>query len=103
MGRRCGDPDAWDALLLGLDESRRLDELVEALAKLPPALAGTPRFDRYRAAIAQERQDWSTAADAYFRAWRSDPSDLQVLYRLNRVLRILRWRNFTHCIYPSRR
>ena len=47
----------------------------KALAKLPPALAGDPRFERYRAAIAQERQDWSTAADAYLRAWRADPSD----------------------------
>ncbi len=58
------------------------------MAKLPPALAGMPRFDRYRAAVAQQRQDWSAAADGYLRAWRADPSDLQVLYRLNRVLRL---------------
>ena len=90
VGRHGGDPDAWDALLLGLDESRRLDELAEALAKLPPELAGDPRFDRHRAAIAQERQDWSTAADGYLRAWRADPSDLQVLYRLSRVLQARR-------------
>jgi tetratricopeptide (TPR) repeat protein len=79
--------DAWNALLLGLDESRRLDELASSLARLPTTIAGDPRIDRYRGAIAQERHDWSTAADAYLRAWRADPPDLQVLYRFDRVLR----------------
>ncbi len=51
-------------------------------------MAGDPRIDRYRGSIAAERHDWGTAADAYIRAWRADPSDLQVLYRLNRVLRV---------------
>jgi tetratricopeptide (TPR) repeat protein len=88
VGRRGNDPDAWDALLLGLEESQHLDELGGALTKLPPDLGGMPRFDRYRAAIAQHRQDWSAAADGYLRAWRADPSDLQILYRLNRVLRM---------------
>src|SRR5262249_31754018 len=39
------------------------------------------------AAIAQEQRDWSTAADAYLRAWQAAPSDLQVLYRLSRALK----------------
>lgn len=85
---RCNDdPEVQDALLLGLDESRRIDELAKALEALPARLAELPRFERYRAAIAQERNDWQAAADAYLRAWQADPSDLQVLYRLNRVLR----------------
>jgi tetratricopeptide (TPR) repeat protein len=85
--RHAGRADAWNALLLGLDESRQVDELAEVLARLPGATAVDPRIDRYRGAVAQERRDWSTAADAYLRAWRADPSDLQVIYRLNRVLR----------------
>ena len=58
-----------------------------ALAKVPAGLAADRRFDRHRAAIAQERRDWPTAADAYLRAWRADPSDFPVLYRLSRVLK----------------
>lgn len=81
-----GDADAWDALLRGLDEARRPDELSGTLAKVPAGLAADPRFDRHRGAIAQERRDWPAAADAYLRAWRSDPSDFQVLYRLSRAL-----------------
>ena len=81
-----GQPDTWDALLQGLDEARRPDEMAEALAKVPPGLSGDPRFERHRAAIAQERRDWSKAADGYLRAWRADPSDFQVLYRLSRML-----------------
>lgn len=84
--RRGGDADAWDALLRGLDEARRPDELADALAKLPAGLAADPRFDRHRAAVAQERRDWPAAADAYLRAWKSDPSDFQALYRLSRTL-----------------
>jgi tetratricopeptide (TPR) repeat protein len=85
--RHADNPDAWDALLQGFDEARQLDELAQALPRLPAAIAGDPRFERHRAAIAQERRDWSRAADAYLRAWRADPSDLQVLYRLSRALK----------------
>ncbi len=85
--RHATSPDAWNALLLGLDESRQLDELASTLSSLSATIAADPRIDRYRGAVAQERRDWPAAADAYLRAWRADPSDLQVLYRLNRVLR----------------
>jgi tetratricopeptide (TPR) repeat protein len=85
--RHDSSPEAWDALLLGLDESRQVDELASSLARLPATIASDPRIDRYRGAIAQERGDWRAAAEAYLRAWRSDRSDLQVLYRLHRALR----------------
>ncbi len=85
--RHAGQPDTWDALLQGLDEARQPDELARTLDRLPAAMADDPRFDRHRAAIAQERRDWSQAADGYLRAWRTDPSDFQVLYRLSRVLK----------------
>jgi tetratricopeptide (TPR) repeat protein len=81
-----GHPDTWDALLLGLDEARQPDELSATWDRLPAAMTGDPRFERHRAAIAQERRDWQGAAEGYLRAWRADPSDLQVLYRLSRVL-----------------
>ena len=85
--RHAGRPETCDALLQGLDEARRWEELAGVLDRLPAVMAGDPRFERHRAAVAQERRDWSTAADAYLRAWRYDPSDLQVLYRLSRMLR----------------
>ncbi len=82
------NPDAWDSLLLGLDEATRLDELAEATAKLPPSIAGLPRFDRYRGSIAQDRREWNEAAEAFRRARRSDPSDFSSFYRLIRILRL---------------
>lgn len=86
-GRHAGRPDAWNALLLGLDESGQVAELAPVLDRLPAMIAEDPRMDRYRGAIAQQRRDWSAAAEAYLRAWRADPSELQVLYRLHRALR----------------
>jgi tetratricopeptide (TPR) repeat protein len=85
--QHAGDADTWDALLRGLDEARRMDDMAETLAKVPAELSTDPRFDRHRAAMAQECRDWPRAADYYLRAWRADPSDFQVLYRLSRVLR----------------
>jgi tetratricopeptide (TPR) repeat protein len=58
------------------------------MSRLPSAMACDPRFDRYRGAIAQQRQDWPVAAEQYERAWRRDPSDFRVLYRLSRVFRL---------------
>ena len=81
-----GPPDTWDALLQGLDEARQPEELAATLAKLPPKFSADPRFDRHRAAVEQEHHEWAKAADGYLRAWKSDPSDFQVLYRLSRAL-----------------
>ena len=48
--------------LSGLDESFRYDELDRELARLPRSLAAAARFERYRGAVAQDRQKWSEAA-----------------------------------------
>jgi tetratricopeptide (TPR) repeat protein len=80
-------PDSWDALLLGLDEAGKFDDLADELSRVPPEIATDPRFDRYRATVAQQRQDWQSAVEFYNRSWRRDPSDFRVLYRLSRVLR----------------
>jgi tetratricopeptide (TPR) repeat protein len=79
--------DAWDALLLGLDEASHFNELSAALARLPTKLAADSRFERYRGTVAQDRRDWAAAVTAYLRAWNADPSDAQALYRLGQALR----------------
>jgi tetratricopeptide (TPR) repeat protein len=79
--------DAWDALLLGLDEARQFHELGSILARLPARFAADPRFDRYRGTVAQDHRDWPVAASAYLRAWQADHSEAQVLYRLALALR----------------
>jgi tetratricopeptide (TPR) repeat protein len=86
--RFTNNPDAREAFILGLDEAGKIDDLVGEMSRLPQAMASDPRFDRYRGAIAQQRQDWNVAAQHYERTWRRDPSDLRVLYRLSRVLRL---------------
>jgi tetratricopeptide (TPR) repeat protein len=82
------DPDSRDALLQGLDESGKFDDLASEMDRLPSAMVSDPRFDRHRGAIAQQRQDWPVAAEQYESAWRRDPSDFRVLYRLSRALRM---------------
>jgi tetratricopeptide (TPR) repeat protein len=82
------DSDARDALLLGLDEAGKFDDLASEMDRLPSAMVSDPRFDRHRGAIAQQRQDWPVAAEQYESAWRRDPSDFRVLYRLSRALRM---------------
>jgi tetratricopeptide (TPR) repeat protein len=86
--RFADNPDARDAYCLGLDEAGKIDELASEMGRIPSAMASDPRFDRYRGAIAQHRQDWTVAAEQYQRAWRADPSDFRVLYRLSRALRV---------------
>jgi tetratricopeptide (TPR) repeat protein len=80
-------PECWVALLLGLDEAHQSVEMTKTLTELPAGLRDDPRIERFRAACAHERQDWGEAAQRYLEAWRYDPSDFQVLYRLSRVLR----------------
>jgi tetratricopeptide (TPR) repeat protein len=80
-------PDAWNALLLGLDEGGKIEELVDTLDQLPRSLAPDARFDRFRAIEFQHVRDWPSAANAYLRAWYADPSDMQIVYRLTRALK----------------
>jgi len=85
--RSADNPDAWEGLLLGLDEAGKFDELSVEVARMPHGMTNDRRFERYRGTVAQQNQDWPRAAELYRRAWLSDPSDLRVLYRLNRALR----------------
>jgi Flp pilus assembly protein TadD len=83
------DPEAWDALLTGLDEGGAEPEVWSAeFDRLPRALAGTPRFAKHRARGAQDRLDWPAAAAEFRRAVEAEPGEEQHQYRLARVLRI---------------
>jgi len=86
--RRPDNPDAWSALLRELDDSARPDEFAEAMAKLPVNLAEDPRFTRFQGIAAQNRRDWTSAAEWLERARRFDPLDSQVVYRLGRAYRL---------------
>ncbi len=81
------DPDAWLALLTGIEEAGQFDVLAATLGKLPPELSADPRFIKVQGVVAQERRDWSTAESLYRRALEFRPQDLSLVYRLARVLR----------------
>jgi tetratricopeptide (TPR) repeat protein len=81
---------ARDALLAGLDESFRYDELEQELGRLPPSLAAVVRLDKYRGAVAQSKQNWPEAAALYRRALADEPHNGEVLYRLCQNLRTAR-------------
>jgi tetratricopeptide (TPR) repeat protein len=85
--QRPEDPDAWDALLTGLDDSGELELMERTVEQLPTSLSEAPRFARHRARIAQEQGDWDTAASLYTIAAEDAPEDARLLYRLGRAIR----------------
>ncbi|QDV34352.1 tetratricopeptide repeat protein [Tautonia plasticadhaerens] len=85
--RRPENPDAWDALLTGLDDAGEVALMARTIEQLPPGLADSPGFARHFGRIAQERGDWAASAEAYRRAVADDPEDTRLRYRLGRALR----------------
>jgi tetratricopeptide (TPR) repeat protein len=85
--RNGDDPQAWDALLTGLEEAFRFDELDQSLRRLPAGLTMEARFAKHVGALAQNRRDWEAATTAYRNAHAFDPADGKVLYRLCQVAR----------------
>jgi tetratricopeptide (TPR) repeat protein len=81
-------PEARDALMTGLEEAFRHDELRRELERLPDGMRSDPRFEKHRGALAQSQGRWDQAAESYRRAWSFDPSESKVLYRLSQVLRL---------------
>jgi tetratricopeptide (TPR) repeat protein len=81
-------PQAWDALLSGLEIASRREEMAEAFARLPGPLASDARFARHRGWLALEAGRWREAADSYRLAWEYQP-DNAVGYRLRRALALL--------------
>lgn len=80
--------DIWDAWLIGLDDAGEVEQLEEAFKELPTALAGSARFVRHEARLAQERGDIPAAVAAYRRALAASPRDRAIEYRLARALRL---------------
>jgi tetratricopeptide (TPR) repeat protein len=87
LRRHPDSPEAWDALLTGLDDAGRPDDLVKEFARLPPPLAADPRFARHEGQAAQAAHDWKRAARCYSRALAHQPYNGVILYRLSRALR----------------
>lgn len=85
--RRLEDPDAWDALLTGLNDAGLVEELTSEVDKIPSSLEGDPRLDRHLGRAAHFRRDWTVAAAAYRRAWEERPHDIELLYLLDAALR----------------
>jgi tetratricopeptide (TPR) repeat protein len=81
-------PEAWDALLTGLDDAGAPAEaLTEALGRLPATMAGMPRFAKHFGRVAQEQRDWKAAVRHYRLACATEPGDARLRYRLARALR----------------
>ena len=81
-------PEAWDALLTGLDDAGRPEELLQEFARLPSLMASAPRFARHLGQVEQVKHRWDAAVDAYKRALVYQPFNSVILYRLSRVLRL---------------
>ena len=78
--------EAWDSLLLGLDETGQVNVMQQELERVPAELAASERLLKHRARIAQGR-DWQKAVDLYRRARQAEPYNRVVEYRLSRALR----------------
>jgi tetratricopeptide (TPR) repeat protein len=79
--------EAWDCLLLGLDESGQVDVMEAELERVPAVVAGSPRLLKHRARVAAGSSRWKEAVDLYRRARAAEPFDRVVEYRLSRALR----------------
>jgi tetratricopeptide (TPR) repeat protein len=78
-------PQAWDALLSGLEIASRREEMPETFARVPGPLTADARFARHRGWLALEAGRWREAVEAYRIAWGYHP-DNAVGYRLRRAL-----------------
>lgn len=79
-------PDAWEAWLTLLEEAGQIDSLARALERVPKDLSASPRFARFAARVAQERNDGKAAVASYRRAVEASPRDRTLAFRLVRAL-----------------
>lgn len=85
--RRPEDIETWAALMLGLDQAARPEEIPKALASVPEELRGAPRLARGRALAAQTEGRWADAARELEAVVAADPTDFESQTRLERALR----------------
>lgn len=86
--RHRDDPRAWDGLMTGHDLAGQPEAIAALLGILPASLADDPRFETHRGKVAQWKNDWPAAAEAYRRALKVNPFDPGLLFRLSRALRL---------------
>jgi tetratricopeptide (TPR) repeat protein len=91
LERTAGDhPDraeAWDCLLLGLDESGQPDRMEEVMSRVPASQSDSPRLLKHRGRVAQAFNRWKEAVDLYRIARAAEPYNRAVEFRLSRALR----------------
>jgi tetratricopeptide (TPR) repeat protein len=76
------DARAWGAYLSGLETAGQIAEMAQVLGRVPPKLAGDPRFDEAHGRVAYDQKRWPAAIDLYRRAWQRVPGNKELLYRL---------------------
>lgn len=76
---------AW---LKALEDAGRIDAIPQAVEQAPETVKADPRMARFLGRVAQDHRDWPKAHALYLRAYRDDPGDSDVLYRLGRVLQL---------------
>jgi tetratricopeptide (TPR) repeat protein len=79
--------EAWDARLSGLYLASEADKLFQEFTRLPKEIAAEPRFAKHQGIIAQNARNWTQAVNAYSRAFKFEPYNWSVCYRLRFVLR----------------
>jgi tetratricopeptide (TPR) repeat protein len=85
--REPDSPQAWDALLSGLELASEDKELSDVFVHLPSSLRDDVRFARHRGWLEQAAGRWVEAAEHYRRSWEYK-ADNSVGYRLRRTLRL---------------
>jgi tetratricopeptide (TPR) repeat protein len=87
VGLHGDDRDTWLAYLDGLAASGGVEELGEALEKMPQSLAESPQVEAAKGWLASQRRDLDEAARAYGRALEGRPFDAPLAYRYKNVRR----------------
>lgn len=80
------DPRVWREYLTMLQEEGNIDELRDAVARLPRAVDGDPEIWKFRGIVCEKTGakggDWEGAAKAYRRAIELNPYQHEYYYRL---------------------
>ena len=87
LRRHPDSAEAWDGWLTGLDNGHEPQLLNQEFARLPSKFRADPRFAKHEGTVAQGLHNWPKAVAAYQRAYKLEPFNGVVLYRLRMALR----------------
>lgn len=76
------DPRAWREYLTMLHEEGNLDELRDAVARVPRSAETEPEIWKFRGIVLEKKGDWAGAARAYRQAIERNPYEHEYHYRL---------------------